>query len=201
MPSGLISALEQLPEVTVEVCTLKHGDIEIQEGVVIERKEATDFINSIIDRRLFNQREEAKAEGIRVIYLVIGDPYRTARNISDEAVTGALSWLAVIEDAPVVTIPRTVQTADAIKRIAMHVIDGLGYEINLRAATPKSLPDQQRYILVGLPGVGLSKADALLEHFGSPGAVLSASEAALCEVKGIGKKLASGIRTMLDTPT
>jgi DNA processing protein len=50
------------------------------------------------------------------------------------------------------------------------------------------------------PGVGPRLAGALLERFGSPAAVLRASEAQLCEVPHIGPKLAKYVTRAADNP-
>jgi ERCC4-type nuclease len=49
------------------------------------------------------------------------------------------------------------------------------------------------YLVEGLPGVGPRRARQLLEHFGSPAAVMCASAAERARAPGIGKKSAERI--------
>jgi len=60
-----------------------------------------------------------------------------------------------------------------------------------------TLPEQQRFVTEGLPGVSAVLAKRLLEHFGTVERVMSASERELREVRGIGKEKAREIRKVL----
>jgi len=64
---------------------------------------------------------------------------------------------------------------------------------------PTALIDQQSYLLQSLPGVSETMAEALLRHFASIQELLSASEADLAKVKGIGNKKAREIAKVLGT--
>jgi excinuclease ABC subunit C len=59
-----------------------------------------------------------------------------------------------------------------------------------------------RSVLSEVPGLGPAKVNALLKHFGSVAKVRAASEAELCEVKGINQNLAQAVLKALggDTP-
>ena len=49
-------------ELEVEVKKLKVGDFIISKDVVVERKTVDDFVNSLIDRRLFKQADNMQKE-------------------------------------------------------------------------------------------------------------------------------------------
>jgi ERCC4-type nuclease len=51
----------------------------------------------------------------------------------------------------------------------------------------------QVFLLTGLPGVGAARAKSLLAQFGSVEAVICASEQALAEAEGIGRRTAQRI--------
>ena len=57
---------------------------------------------------------------------------------------------------------------------------------------------QMVFIVEGLPGVSAKLARRLLEHFGSVGAVFSASAEELRGVEGIGEKTAERIREAIE---
>ena len=62
---------------------------------------------------------------------------------------------------------------------------------------PKRWQKRALYILQGLPGVGPSRAAALLDRFGSVRGVCSADEGTLVAVRGIGPSGARKIRIAL----
>ena len=196
-PSGVGEALAELAGIEVSLETLPIGDYRIAPGVVVERKSASDFSASIVDRRLFQQVAAAKEAGTCMLVLVEGDPLATGR-LHDNAIIGALSYLTVIEGLRVVGVPSAAYTAQMLATMARHAQQGLGYEIQMRPARPKTVREQQVYLLSGLPGVGLEKARALLGHFGTVGAVLAADVDALCAVPGMGKKGAQRIRELIE---
>jgi len=74
---------EILTKIGIEVVNekLSVGDYLI-ENVVVERKSASDFVQSIIDSRLFIQAKKMKKNGDSVpLFIVEGDIYKTPFNI------------------------------------------------------------------------------------------------------------------------
>jgi len=197
-PSGLGVHLEHAPSLSVMYAELPVGDIIIADNVCIERKEATDFVQSILDRRLFSQIAQMKASYERSYIIIEGDPFSTYSAISPDAIRGALSWMTVIEGIPLVQTEDVRDTADWIIVMTRHAQEGLGYDIPLRCAKPKDLSWISQFIVEGLPSVGATGAKKLLHHFGSVAKVMSATQAELEKVDGIGKKTAERIREAID---
>jgi len=54
-----------------------------------------------------------------------------------------------------------------------------------------------KYLVSGLPNVDVTLAKRLLERFGAAEEVFTATEEELMKVKGIGEKIAEGIRRVL----
>ena len=195
--SGLTQRLERGGIVGVSYADLPVGDFVLSDNVVVERKEATDFVLSIMDKRLFGQVAQMKATFSRPIVLIEGNIYKTASNISHDALRGALSWMTVIEGVSLVNSAGVEESASLIEVMARHAQEGLGYEIALRGGKPKDLGILAQFAIEGLPGCGPGTAKKLLAHFGSVQAVLSASVDQLCEVKGVGRKTADQMRELL----
>lgn len=196
-PESIARALSAIEGVTVEWTRLEFGDFEVGPSLFVERKSSSDFGASLLDKRLFTQVKQAKDAGMRLIFVLEGDVFAGARNIHPNAISGALSYLATIEQIPVlgtsaIMLPRLV--AD----IARHSVHGLGYTINLREQRPRDVRESQLYCLQGLPGVGRGKAEALLAHFGSIRKVMAASAQELAAVPGMGAKSAATIAAALD---
>ena len=62
---------------------------------------------------------------------------------------------------------------------------------------PKRLASRKLYMLQGLPGVGPALAHRLLLEFGSVERVVTADEASLVKVRGVGAKTAARIRELV----
>lgn len=194
--SGIPNKLGTIPGVTVDQVELVAGDYLIAPGVAVERKSATDFITSVMEGRLFDQLARILIEHDRAIVLVEGSLYETRSAIGPEAIDGALSYISLLSGASLMVSPSLARTPFLLHRMALHLQHGLGYVVPLRSGKPKG-PAISQYLLEGLPGVGPSLARALLDHFGTPRAVFSASRESLLQVKGLGPKSADTILNAL----
>lgn len=195
--SPVFAELHRTPGITVEVQELPCADYLPHEQYGVERKDATDFVLSIMDRRLFAQVLRLKDQYTHVAFVIEGNPYSTRSGIAPEAIRGAISYLMAIAGVSVIMVPNASETAALLVTLARHLQEGLGYEIALRANKPKDLSDLSQYLVEGCPGVGPSGAKALLTRFGSAHAVFNASVAELCTTPGIGKKTAERIHLAL----
>jgi len=178
---------------------LNSGDfiLSVEKGIAVERKEVNDFVSSIMDRRLFNQVAKMKVDYDNPIIIIEGDIHSVRSAIDMNAIRGALSWISVIEG---VTVHHTSSLQDTCKTLAImhrHATEGLGYEVPLRANKPKDLSSSCQYLVEGLPSCGPATAKKLLQFFGSPFSVFTASKDELLSVPGIGKKMANKITEAL----
>lgn len=198
--SGLTQDLQRNPLLNVQFEDLPVGDFVLSDDAVVERKAAVDFVNSILDKRLFSQVQLMKAAYPRTIVMIEGDIYGTRSAIPAEALRGALSWLSVIEGVAVMSTRNPLDSAACLAVMTRHAQEGLGYEIALRGSKPKSLDVLSRFAVEGLPGCGPTTARKLLEHFGSVRAVYTASADELFAVSGVGRKQADQIHQLVTFP-
>jgi ERCC4-type nuclease len=173
---------------------LEVGDYVLCSGLAVERKAATDFVASILDRRIFEQVELLKATYAQPYVVVEGDIYNTRSNIEEAALLGAMSYISVLKGVGILETRNTRQTAQLLMTMCRHAVD-------LRGAKPKDRFCQSQFLVEGLPSVGPSAAKKLLAHFGSAHAVLSATKEDLRKVGGIGPKTAEVIREVLEFDT
>lgn len=199
--SGLAQLLARRgAEIVVE--ELESGDYVLAEGVAVERKTAVDFVQSlIVDKRIFSQVATLKRTYAKAYILVEGDLFATQSNIADDALVGAMSYLNVIENVPVIHTRDVTQTASMLITMQRHALEGLGYEVALRGAKPKDRTPQAQYLVEGLPGIGPTVAKKLLAHFGSAYAVFTASPEQLKAVPGVGPKMIATLREVLEFDT
>ncbi|MFI5294335.1 MAG: ERCC4 domain-containing protein [Thermodesulfovibrionales bacterium] len=189
--------LARLPRISLDFKELLEGDYILSECLCVERKTATDFAASIMDRRLFSQARKLKAEFSKPVIILEGNIFLLNSGIEQVALIGALSWLVAEEGISVLFSDGERRTAQLLATMARHSQEGLGYEIALRHDKPKDVRTLQQFLIEGLPGIAGSKAKALLSHFGSPHAIFVAENSELSKVPGIGKEIARRIREVV----
>lgn len=197
-PSGIVRELVN-EGIRVKQHSLKVGDYIISDRIVIERKTAADFIQSMIDGRLFEQAEAMKQNFGVSILLVEGDLFEHDRNIHDNALRGALLSLSLKHNVFVFQTRSIADTAKFIAALAKKEQSGDNVP-KLRGEKPK-MGDRQwmEYIVSSLPNVGPKAAKGLLRHFGSVGNVFKASEMELRGAEGMGPLKAKKIRQLLSS--
>lgn len=181
-----------------EPTTVPVGDLILSKRLVVERKTAEDFVDSIVDGRLMDQAHSLKRSFEAPVVLVEGDPFDTPRDIGTGSISGAIAALAASFSVPVVTVSDERQAADVVERMARREQEEGHGPPKIRHGTGgKSLDERQRFVLEGLPNVSSTLSRRLLEHFGSPGAVFAAGEDELRDVRGIGPNTATAIHEVL----
>ena len=196
--SKVIRHLSQM-EIDVKVHSMAVGDYQVSDEVVIERKTAKDFVDSIIDKRLFKQARELSEEFKRPLLILEGDDIYNGM-IHPNAVRGTIATIAIDFGISIIPTRNSEDTAAMIKRIALREQTGEKTPIQIRTdKKPVSLWEQQLFIVESLPNIGPVNAKNLLQHFGSVGNVINASESELQEVEGIGKKTAKSIRKVVES--
>ena len=186
-------------EIDVQVRSMAVADYQVSDEVAIERKTAKDFVDSIVDKRLFKQAKELSEEFKHPILILEGDDLYTGM-INPNAIRGSMASLAIDFGISIIPTRNSQDTAAMIKRIAVREQNGERTPIQIRTdKKPVSLMEQQLFIVESLPNIGPVNAKNLLLHFGTVSNILNASESDLQEVEGIGKKTAKDIRNVLDS--
>ncbi|MFH0868960.1 MAG: DEAD/DEAH box helicase [archaeon] len=188
--------------IVVKQGILKSGDFIISEDVGIERKTVSDFVNSLIDGRLFEQAKNLKSDFVRPMYIVEGNLKEmfSARNVKPQAIWAAMLSLIVDWKIPVLFSSGAEETAALIVAAARREQVEGKKQISVREERkPKIIPEMQQFLVEGLPGIGPIAARSLLKQFGTPAKVLSASLNELQAVGGIGPKKAELIKKILET--
>ena len=196
--SKVIRHLSQM-EIDVKVRSMAVGDYQVSDDVVIERKTAKDFVDSIIDKRLFKQARELSEEFKHPIIILEGDDIYNGM-IHPNAVRGTIAAIAIDFGISIIPTRNSQDTAAMIKRMAVREQNGEKVHIQIRTdKKPVSLWEQQLFIIESLPNIGPVNAKNLLQHFGTVEKVITASESELQEVEGIGEKTAKNIRKVVES--
>lgn len=196
--SKVIRHLSEM-EIDVKVQAMAVGDYQVSDEVVIERKTAKDFVDSIVDKRLFKQARSLMEEFKRPLIILEGDDLYDGM-INPNAIRGSIASIALDFGISIIPTRNAQDTAAMIKRIAIREQSGEKTPIQIRTdKKPVNLWEQQLFIIESLPNIGPVNAKNLLEHFGTVANIINASESQLQEVEGIGKKTAANIRKVVDS--
>ena len=199
--SGIIDLLRK--DCDLEEKQLTVGDFILGEGVCCERKEAKDFLSSLMDGRLFDQARNMKESYSKPFLLVEGirnfEELYSLRNINRKAIRGALISLNLDYGIPTFFTKNHVDTADFLLHVAQREQNGSSREMRLRNDKRAfTLKEYQQLVVESFPGIGPKLAKELLKKFGSVKKFVSATEKRLQKVEKIGEKKAKAIRKVLE---
>ena len=190
MRDGIVTRLE----------TLSVGDYVLSDRVAVERKSVADFLDTLVggDRSMFEQIRDTARAYARPVVIVEGDDLYGERNVHPNAVRGALASLAIDFDASVLRTEDEEGTADLLETIARREQEDNDREVSAHGEKgSKTLAEQQEYVVSAIADIGPVTARALLEHFGTVEAVMTAREDDLLEVSGVGQVTAERIREVV----
>lgn len=195
--SSIIEYFKQY-DCTIQKKMLLLGDFIVSDRVIIEKKTVPDFVQSITDKRLFQQLKAMKDNFEKPILIIEGGESLYGY-LHPNMIRGALAAVTVDLSIPILWTRDLADTAGLVYWIAKREQIDEKREIVLRnKKVPETIEEQQEYLIASLPDVSTVRAKALLEYFKSPKNVFNASIEELQEVKGIGKKIAEKIRKVIE---
>lgn len=184
--------------IKINTAQLSIGDYIISEDTAIERKSVEDFLESLIDGRLFSQAKSLKEQYINPLMILEGEGLHHKRNISDNAVYGALASLVNDFRMPIISTKDEDETASLINALVSRKT-GVKKSSSVRKDKESmSTFNQKKFVIEGLPSVSGTLAERLLDHFGNVRSVFQADVKDLQEVKGVGPETAKKIVEILD---
>lgn len=170
------------------------GDFLCSAHLAVERKTRSDFEQSIIDGRLFQQLPNLVSNYERVVVVVEGTA--DGERISRSALLGAYAAVASDFGASLVFTKDMEGTAELVFHLAKHEQVAKKNPMRIYAKRKTLTPSQTaRSIVEMLPTIGPKLSKALLNHFGSVEAIAKASEGDIAAV--VGKKRAKVIKAVL----
>lgn len=199
LPTAVARELARLDiEITGE--SLEIGDYIASEEVAIERKESMDFIQSLIDGRLFVQLTALRSAYRRPVLIIEGEQIIGLRAVNPASIYGALASIAIRIQVPIIWTRNAEETANVLYRIAHLEQITSNKPLRTRSSLKKgSDAETLEYILSGFPGIDTVTSRALLTEFGTLESIFSAEKEQLQRVKGVGPKIAGRIRHFLQS--
>ncbi len=200
----------------VDIKPLDVCDFVVSDRVGVERKDASDFLGSMKDGRLFHQARDMAEIYEKPIIILEGSMKKALKRskMRPSSIYGAMSSIAL--DYGVNIIPTDDQDATAIllHRLCYREQAKEERTIQLRSIN-RSLPlhQQQVYLLSGLPQIGTTLAEDLLNTFETPyGVLVKFAEAEihtsasgktkrllgpLADIKGVGPTIVESAQQLL----
>ncbi len=171
----------------IEFKELKVADYLVRD-VAIERKTVSDFINSMINRRLISQLEELKQyenklliiEGIDEQELYNEDNHL---GVNPNSIRGFLLSILLKHKIPIVYTKDSEDTAKFIAVLSRRKEKELPLNITKKSLNKK---EQLQFIVESFPGIGPATAKKLLKEFKTIQNIINATEEEIERV--IGKK-------------
>lgn len=185
----------------VDFRRLEVGDFILSNSVGVERKSVSDFLNSIVDKRLFTQAKEL-ARNFPVAMMIIEgeEDLYSLRDIHPNAIRGALASLALDFGIFIIPTRDAEDTGNLLYAIAKREQDPELKDVALRGEKkPLNLEEKQRYLVESLPNVSAVLARRLLKKFKSVKEVINAPRKKLTEIEGIGKIKSKEIKKVINS--
>lgn len=181
----------------VEMKTLPIGDYIVAPETIVERKSIKDLMASVFDGRLYDQCTRLKEHFEHPIILVEGN-VDEIEEITDNPLVfyGALSTVVLEFKIPIIPTPSASHTAKLLVSMCSRKDAPKGPYLK-KIKKSSNLETQQLSSLCSLPGIGEKFAVRMLEKFGTPLKVFSATTSELAKVEGLGEARAKKIKNML----
>ncbi|WP_428326510.1 ERCC4 domain-containing protein [Nitrosopumilus sp.] len=196
--SGIPDLLKSVG-LNLEMKTLPIGDYIVAPETIVERKSIRDLMASVFDGRLFDQCTRLKEHFEHPIVLMEGN-VDEIEEITDNPLIfyGAISTVVLDFKIPVIPTPSATHTAKLLVSMCSRKDASKGPFLK-KIKKSSDLERQQLSSLCSLPGVGEKFAVRMLEKFGTPLKVFTATTSELAKVEGLGEARAKKIKKVLDT--
>lgn len=173
--------------IDVDFKELKIGDYLAGE-IIIERKTVSDFISSMINKRLLGQLENLKQYPNPLLIIEGIDEHElyndeNGTGVNANAIRGFLLSIALKHKIPIILTKNSEDTAKYLSVILNKKEKETSFNAKKKSRNQK---EQLQFILEGFPGIGPKTAKKLLQKFKTIKDIINADENEL--KKCIGKK-------------
>ncbi len=178
---------------------LEVGDFLLSDRLCVERKTFEDFLQSIIDGRLFAQVKALATNFERPILLLEGEHLYGQRNIHPNSIKGAINSISIDFRIPILWTKTPKDTAELIVSLAKREQEEKKRIVQVKGERKAQTVSEMQEGIVGmLPGVNTLLAKRLLSEIGSVRGVVCADVDALKNVEGIGAEKAKKIKKVIE---
>ncbi|MFA7707962.1 MAG: ERCC4 domain-containing protein [Candidatus Pacearchaeota archaeon] len=178
-----LSEKQNNQEIELIIQSLKIGDYLIGK-TVIERKTVSDFISSMLSKRLVEQLKQMKQYPLQLLIIEGIDEqelYKTDTKLNPNSIRGFILSIITNYQIPIIFTQNYKDTSNYLITLAKQQLKPK-QEISLHSRIPLTLKEQKQYILEAFPNIGPVKAKKLLEEFKTLSNIFNASEEELTKV-------------------
>lgn len=183
----------------IKIEKLKVADYIIG-NIGIERKTTSDFINSMLNKRLLRQLGELKQfkQALLIIEGIDDHPLYEFGKVHPNAIRGMMLAVTLNFNIPIILTQNSEDTAKfliLLEKKQKQVKKEISLKANRKAY---NLAEQQQFILESFPGIGPVTAKNLLKHFKTLSKVISAKPKELEKAK-LQKKKVEAMKKIIET--
>jgi ERCC4-type nuclease len=160
--SLVISELISSKQVKTEIKSLEIGDYLIK-NVIIERKTITDFISSMISKRLFEQLKNLQAYDKKLI-IIEKEKIEKTLKLNENTIKGMILSISLDYNIPIIFSKDYNETAAYLILLAKK-LEKENSGFSFHSKIPKTLEEQKKYILESFPNIGPKTAEKLILEF------------------------------------
>ncbi len=185
-------------KISLEIKQILVGDYIIGD-VVIERKTKSDFISSIINKRLIEQLNNLKQFEKRFL-IIEDDSHCNERkiNIHPNAIKGMLLSVAIDFSTPLIFTTGFEETVDFLEILNKRYENGKKIFSLKMKKKARSMKEQQQFILESFPGIGPSLAKQLLKENKTIRNIFNFEEEDFKKIKKLGEKKAKHVHDIIN---
>lgn len=165
---------------------LEIGDYLIKD-TIIERKTISDFISSMINKRLLEQLANIKKYPNYYLILEGSNYDYTKFNVHENAVRGMLLSIALDFKVPIIFTENERDTANFLILTARRYEKSKTPKAIRRTKNSKTEEEQKQFILQGFPGIGPTISKKLIKKFKSLQEIFNSPEEKLKQIKNFDK--------------
>ena len=177
--SLVLAEISSTKEVELIIAPLKIADYLIGE-IAIERKTTSDFISSMINKRLIEQIKQMQAYKKQLL-IIEGDTEDFNDFSNPSAIRGFILSLSLNYKIPIIFTKDSQDTSKYLLTLAKQQLKSKT-EISFHSRIPKTINERKQYILESFPNIGPVTAKKLLKEFKTIKNTINASEEELSKI-------------------
>jgi ERCC4-type nuclease len=180
--SSILVELVSNREIETEITSLKIGDYLIG-NTIIERKTTSDFMSSMISKRLVQQLMQMQQYEQRLLIIEgqISSILEKNNNIHPNAIRGFILSIMSNYNTNIIFTKDALDTSKYLITLSKQQLKPKT-QVSLHSRIPKTIEEQKQYILESFPNIGPKKAELLLKKFKNLNSIFNASEEDLKEI-------------------
>lgn len=187
--TNLIKELYKEIKIKIKTQNLEIGDIQVTDDICIERKSKLDFVNSILDKRIFKQLIELVKNFRRPILILEGEEnIFSIRNVHPNVIYTTLSIIACDLRIPIIYTSNLQSTAKQITNIAIRNQNKTNTVKQNLSKQTNSYKEEMENFISSIPKINTLTSKILLEKYNTIFNIINTNKETLMKIDKIGNK-------------